>query len=482
MSSTISPNMNLIIPGVGSEAGPTYAYDVNSSLTLVDQHDHSLGNGVQITPSGLNINADLTMGNNALTNVEKIVFTAQASNTTIQSLYVKPGPESPLTEDLWYIDGNGVDVQLTSGGLVNATIASIPGESYSGGTFFWKQGAGSTTPANFDIGSIVIRPAVAATTYGVRLTPAAGIVSQYDLVLPLLPSAQSFVTLDNSGNILAPIPFALGITASNIANQTITATQIADHTITLTQLDTTVLQWNSQTFNANGTFTAPANVNQVYVLGAGGGGGGGNGNNGGGGGGGAAALPLLLPAVVTPGAGHAVVIGAGGAASSGAGTAGGAGSNSTFAAIGGTITFPGGRGGSPGISGASGAGGAGGAMTWFSNPGGAGGTGGNGGSGGTAGGSGTRSMYQVGGTAGSVSVTVNTGGSGGGGGAGFNAGSNGGAGSTTNPGSGSGSSSPTANSSAGAGGGGGASIGGGTPGAGAAGGSGKIIVYWLGAP
>jgi hypothetical protein len=206
MSYITSPNMGLQIPGVGTEPGPEFAFEVNTSLNLVDQHDHTPGRGTQIPPTGLNINTDLTFQNNSATNLESVVFQNQVSVSTLQGLYVKPGSESPPINDLWFNDGAGNAVQLTSGGLVNATIASIPGQSYAGGTFTWKQGAGSTTPANFDIGSITLRPNVAATTNGVILGPPSGISSQYNINLPLLPSIQSFVSIDNSGimNTFAP--------------------------------------------------------------------------------------------------------------------------------------------------------------------------------------------------------------------------------------------------------------------------------------
>ncbi len=136
------------------------------------------------------------------------------------------------------------------------------------------QGAGSTTPANFDIGSITLRPNVAATTFGVVLGPPSGIGSQYNINLPLLPASQSIVTIDNSGVMAAPGVYPITaasianqtITAAQIATQTITATQIADHTITTTQISNTagitgaqlatatVQQTNlaSRTVNANG--------------------------------------------------------------------------------------------------------------------------------------------------------------------------------------------------------------------------------------
>lgn len=255
MAFTTSPNMFLVIPGVGSQQGPDYALNLNSDLSLIDQHDHSLGKGVQITPSGLNINSNLSFNSNYLTDVGGVKFTALVSNPSdLQFLYVAPGPETPLTEDLWFNDGNGNQVQLTSNGLVNATIASLPGESYSAGTFFWKQGAGSTTPANFDIGSITIRPNVAATANGVRLVPPSGITSQYDISLPLLPGAKSVMFVDNSGVITTDLVTgsniaATTITGSNLVNNTITATQIANNTIDIAQLAADVLQWNTQTLS-----------------------------------------------------------------------------------------------------------------------------------------------------------------------------------------------------------------------------------------
>lgn len=267
-TNTISPNMNLVIPTVGQEQGPTYAFDVNSSLTLIDQHDHSPGRGVQITPAGMNINADLSMNGFSLLAAATIVFNASGSaSTTPMSLSVAPGGESPQQEDLWYTPDTGVPIQITKNGIVNVVAASIPGESYAAGTFFWtqEQDALPTTPANFDIGSIVLRPNVALTTFGVNLHPPSSISSQYDINLPILPPGAAFVTIDNSGN-MGTVPFPLTgtniasatitgsniapatITGGNIAADTITGANIADDSIPLSKLETAVLQWQSATF------------------------------------------------------------------------------------------------------------------------------------------------------------------------------------------------------------------------------------------
>lgn len=274
MASIISPNMSLTIPTVGSQPGPDYAFNVNASLTLIDQHDHSPGRGVQITPAGMNINTTFDVQSNNVININDLVFTAQSSSSTLQALYVAPGTESPAINDLFFNDGSGNIIQITAAGTVNATIGSLPGESYAAGTFFWKQGTGSTTPANFDIGSITLRPNIAATTFGVTLTPPAGISSSYSVALPALPiSSNKIMSMDTSGNMYALIDVdnssiqlvsnilavkALGIQTSMINVEAVTEPKLADNSVsTRTIVDAAVtkvklnadVRLESQAFN-----------------------------------------------------------------------------------------------------------------------------------------------------------------------------------------------------------------------------------------
>ncbi len=236
--------MNLIVPTVGSESGPQYATDVNNSLTLVDQHDHSTGKGVQIQPDGLNISSALTFQNNPLTNAQYLNMYLQTTAPTVaQSLYVKDGSESPALPDLWYFDGTN-QIQITSGGQLAPVTASISGITYAGGTFSFEQNQSSlpTTPANLSAGSIIIRPNTAATAYGVELNPPSAIASQYSLFLPSVPANLSFLTIDSGGNIGTASNVsgaqieANTITGSQLVNNTITATQIANNTITTNQI------------------------------------------------------------------------------------------------------------------------------------------------------------------------------------------------------------------------------------------------------
>lgn len=107
--------MNLALPVVSVTLGPEWANEVNAALEVIDQHDHSSGKGVQITPSGMNITSNLDFKNNAAINLLKAGLQAQlsalsgASNSN--SLYSVNG-------NLFFTNGSGVAVQLTTGGAI----------------------------------------------------------------------------------------------------------------------------------------------------------------------------------------------------------------------------------------------------------------------------------------------------------------------------------------------------------------------------
>jgi len=206
MSSSITPNMGLIVPGIATEPGPTWGSDLNSSLGILDQHDHSSGSGVQITPSGININSDLSINNNNLTNIKTANFTnlsmsLAGSAPNLGCIYV-------AGKELYYNDEAGNVVQITNMGSVNAGAGSITGlpsgtasASYSAGsgTFIWQ--SATSTSANLDSSSITIREQV-ANAKGVTLNSPTALASDYQLNLPTgLPGATTFLTLDTSGNI-----------------------------------------------------------------------------------------------------------------------------------------------------------------------------------------------------------------------------------------------------------------------------------------
>jgi hypothetical protein len=246
--SYLTPNMSLLGISIGVDSGITIEQNSNSNVAILDQHNHTAGSGVQIPPSGLNINAALTFQNNAATDLGYAGFTPQGSGVVTpinESIYVSG-------VDLWYQDGNGNAVQMTSGGSVLATSSGISSgtasASFASGVLVVDSAA--NTPANIQVGSVLLGNNVANSKF-LTLAPPAAMAANYSITLPPLPVTTSIMAMDTSGNITAPytvdnstiviasnvikVP-SQGITATQIANQTITATQIANATITRTQL------------------------------------------------------------------------------------------------------------------------------------------------------------------------------------------------------------------------------------------------------
>lgn len=196
---TISPNMNLILPGVGETEGPDYAIDLNNSLLIIDQHDHSQGQGVPITPDGISITGDLTFSNYDATNLKSVQFYDQSiAVTDLGSLYELDG-------DLYYRDASSNNVRITESGGVAGSPGSISNlvspasASYVAlnSTFVWQSDV--NTPAIMDGASIILRN-LSAGSYGLTLEPPAAMAADLTLVLPNPPvSGSRFVSLASTG-------------------------------------------------------------------------------------------------------------------------------------------------------------------------------------------------------------------------------------------------------------------------------------------
>lgn len=511
---TTSPNMGLPVPQVGVTPGPAWAENINSSLNIIDAHDHTPGNGVAITPSAMDITSDLAFNNHNATLLRSTRYQTQSSplsgGSDLGATYVSG-------VDLYYNDGNGNQVRITQGGSVTGATGSITGlvapasASYSSGseTFVWQSDVNKA--ANMDARSYILRNSTTSSN-GLTLT-APTLTSDYAITLPLLPAATNFMLIDVSGNITAPWHLdnsTLGVVSNliKVLDQGITATQIANNTITNTQIASKNLNylslaagfdgvWNVSQVTSTGTFTVPANVNflSIVACGAGGGGGGGGTNTvvaSAGASGGAGSIPQLFNYKVVPGDVLTVNIGAGGTAGTGTsggsnltGGVGGNGGSTTITGTGVDIFLSGGAGGNPStganpsvagaaqtslattVDGQIGAGGSGAGQVVVNA--------------GTAAANAHRTIYAgtaaTGGTA--SSGGANRGQPGGGGGSGFIKGGNGGNGATA--GSGTTGFAAAANSCGGGGGGAGA-LSNSNGQAGGTGGSGLVNFYWLGAP
>jgi hypothetical protein len=75
--SIVTTNMGLTIPTPSITPGPTYANEINGTIQLIADHDHS--NSAKITPAGLSITSDLTVNSNNLTALRTSRYTSQSS-------------------------------------------------------------------------------------------------------------------------------------------------------------------------------------------------------------------------------------------------------------------------------------------------------------------------------------------------------------------------------------------------------------------
>ena len=123
MTNTVTPNMGMTVPTPNSELGPAYATEISNDLiNNVDPHDHTTGKGVPITPAAMNINADLTLQNNNLTNARSARLVSNSGTLggvgDVNCVYDVNG-------NLWFNNGSGTPVQITAGTVVNTAGPTI---------------------------------------------------------------------------------------------------------------------------------------------------------------------------------------------------------------------------------------------------------------------------------------------------------------------------------------------------------------------
>lgn len=243
--------MNLPVPNVGQEPGPDWADDINNCMSLIDQHDHTNGNGVKITPSGLNINSTLSFGGNSASSLLSTNFLPQATNiSTLDAVYDVLG-------DLWFNDGFGNQIRITQSGAIAGTPGSIANlvppasATYVAGnlTFVWQSSA--NTSAIMDAGPIIIRN-LTANSFGITLQ-APTLSVDYTLTLPALPAQQSFMTLDAAGNMAAPWTVDNN-TIKIIGNQLVA------------QPATVAQTYMSTAFKANGVYRVGTSVDESFFF------------------------------------------------------------------------------------------------------------------------------------------------------------------------------------------------------------------------
>lgn len=214
--------MNLTLPVPGTTTGPAWASQLITALNTIEEHDHSTGGGPRITVAGLSINSDLTFGGYNATNLLSTRYSEQSASLAGGS---DVGCVYNVAGDLYWNNGDGTAVKITSGiGLNAASIGGIGGDyatstasaSYSDAlnTFIWT--SDTAISANMDIGEVTLRQEGLASAFGVTLKSPNSLASDYDVTFPgAVPAATEIVTMSNAGVLaVSTNPSITGLTAS----------------------------------------------------------------------------------------------------------------------------------------------------------------------------------------------------------------------------------------------------------------------------
>jgi hypothetical protein len=188
--------------------GPAWATGIENSLLLIDSHDHTPGKGVLIPSAALDINADLSLQNNNLTNTKSVRFQALVASLVGTNLV------QVVNGELYFVDGSGTPVQITAAGQVN--VAGVGGITGMGGTtaavsysnltktFTFTQDAGKS--ADLVTGSVYITEPNVLSANTIGLLSPAGLAGAYDIELfSALPASTKIVQLNAAGNLLSTL-------------------------------------------------------------------------------------------------------------------------------------------------------------------------------------------------------------------------------------------------------------------------------------
>ena len=250
-NTTTTPNMTLNLPVVGVDPGPDWANNVNAALSKVDSHNHTNGQGVPITPAAINVNADLSMNQNNLTNTNTVMFypvpAAPSSALYNASVYV-------YGSDLYYRDGAGNNVRITNGGNVTGSPGTITGLPYgtasanyqsTNGTFQFQ--SATNTPAALSSGPVSIGTQTTSPNQ-ITLQSPNSLAAAYALTLPagLPASSSNVVKIDNAGNLSATATTGSG-NAVLATNPTISGATLSSPSMTNASISNATLSSPSMT-------------------------------------------------------------------------------------------------------------------------------------------------------------------------------------------------------------------------------------------
>ncbi len=204
-------NMNLNIPTVAITDGPEWAALINACFETIDGHDHTAGKGVLITPDAMNISSDLSFSGNNLTDARSLRMSNQGSPLVLGD---DIGCLSYVGDDLYFNDGNGIQVRITQNGAVAGTPGSIANlvspatAAYvaANGSFVWQSDV--NLGATMDSGSVTIREMVASGK-GVTLQAPTSLAADYAITMPASAPASNLPVSMSAAGVLSAAQITL---------------------------------------------------------------------------------------------------------------------------------------------------------------------------------------------------------------------------------------------------------------------------------
>lgn len=263
---TTLPNMSLVLPTVGGSSG-SWGTMLNTLLTLIDEHDHSSGKGILVTPSGISINANLTFAGYYATNMGAIAFTprtALASGST--SIFV-----SSADNELYWRSSGGTNVKLTSGTALNvaAFVGGIGGDytavsaelNYdSASTAYTHKGASGTNWALLRSGEVRIYESGTAETFYVGQAAPAALASSYTATWPTaLPGSTQLVQITSAGVMSFSNTVVNAATFSGLITASAGLTASANQHVTVS--GTGELKHGDRVLQLSASMASPSNAN-----------------------------------------------------------------------------------------------------------------------------------------------------------------------------------------------------------------------------
>ncbi len=206
----ITASMSIVLPVPGqteafgiAPAGESWMELQNTGFNTVDQHDHTTGKGLPIRPAGIMIDDDLDFESNNAIGLRAVRFEGidlgDLGVSDIDELVVSDG-------DLYYVDGDGTQIQITADGALAGTPGSISGlvppasASYASGPKLFTFSSSSGFVAGIAAGPLVLTDASTSGGNAATIKVPAALAANYQITLPsALPVSTKFLNLSSAG-------------------------------------------------------------------------------------------------------------------------------------------------------------------------------------------------------------------------------------------------------------------------------------------